>query len=273
VEPFDFGQIDRFDLVFPGGRRQQLADFTIEAVNDSLARRKRRLTATVLNTIRLAAVSSNGSDRANEPLRRWTVDEVTDGHKSWLLTLGRWFEVRQSRIERIQKQIRQIPVERDLKLIPWQRSWSEGQYNINAAEQLRDAVCLDTKLGRSAFGRTRVEHCDILLSDRTYIHVKRADSSQSLSHLFTQGAASALLLADQDEAFTADLRKHLATLAPGHPATYDPVPSRVVYAIGTTSPQPLPDSLFTIAKVALISQYRTIRRLRIPVTLVQIPMI
>ncbi|MEV6487125.1 DUF6119 family protein [Actinoplanes sp. NPDC051633] len=273
VEPFDFADIDRFDLLLPGGKRYPVADFAIEAVLELLTGLKGPLTTAMLSRVRLVAVSTTGNDQINEPLRRWIVHETTDGQATWLLTLGRWFQVKQTRIDRIEKQIRQIPVDRGLGLIPWQRSWSEKHYNTEAAKALGNAVCMDTKLGRSALGRTFVEHCDILLRDRTFIHVKRADSSQSLSHLFTQGAASTLLLVDRDEAFIRDLCRHLDKLSPGHPAATNPWPSKVIYAIATPPRHQLPQGLFTIAKVALISQYRTIRRLQVPVAIAQVDLV
>lgn len=273
VEPFDFGDIDRFDLLLPGGKRYPVADFTIQAVLDLMSSLRGPLTTNLLNRARLVAVKTGGNDHINEPLRRWIVHETSDGQATSLLTLGRWFQVKQTRIDRIEKQIRQIPVDRSLGLIPWQRSWKEKRYNIEAAQALGDAVCMDTKLGRSALGRTFVEHCDILLRDRTFIHVKRADSSQSLSHLFSQGAASTLLLVDRDEAFIRDMCRHLDELSPGHPAATDPRPSKVIYAIATPPQRQLPHELFTIAKVALISQYRTIRRLQVPVAIAQIDLV
>jgi uncharacterized protein (TIGR04141 family) len=128
------------------------------------------------------------------------------------------------------------------------------------------AVCLDKQCGRSELGATPVEFCDLLLADGTFVHVKRADGSQSLSHLFAQGSTSTLLLARSDERFRADLDQILAARAPRHPLRTTLRSTGVVYAIGTRSGQPVHDALFTIAKVGLLAHSEIINATGTPLT-------
>jgi len=136
----------------------------------------------------------------------------------------------------------------------------EDAYNDGAACALgTGALCLDKHCGHSELGATPVEFCDLLLPDGTFAHIKRADGSQSLSHLFAQGSTSTVLLARNDERFRADLDQLLATRAPRHQVRVTRRPSRVVYAVGTRSTLPIHNGLFTIAKVALLAHSEIIK--------------
>jgi uncharacterized protein (TIGR04141 family) len=70
----------------------------------------------------------------------------------------------------------------------------EDDYNVLAAEAI-GALCTHPQLVH-VDGRDPVELCDILTSDRRFVHVKRRGASSTLSHLFAQGLVSAELYLD-----------------------------------------------------------------------------
>lgn len=75
----------------------------------------------------------------------------------------------------------------------------EGEYNVYAAKELTNGICLDTT-DVSPAGQTQVEPCDVLYErgDRVVLaHVKISTASSQLSHLFNQGANSAELLVSE----------------------------------------------------------------------------
>jgi hypothetical protein len=116
-----------------------------------------------------------------------------------------------------------------------------------------------------------IEACDLLGPDNELIHVKRADRSSALSHLFAQGEVSFDALRNEPDA-----RERLVAQARSrrldHPIDIGFKPQTVVYAIALASGKPLTaDTLLSFAQVAL---YRAVRRLRrdgVDVAVVAIP--
>ena len=66
----------------------------------------------------------------------------------------------------------------------------EGDYNEIAAKASEQHLLLDKKTV-SISRETPIEICDVLTSDRQFVHVKRHLGSSDLSHLFSQGFVSA----------------------------------------------------------------------------------
>jgi uncharacterized protein (TIGR04141 family) len=71
------------------------------------------------------------------------------------------------------------------------REQSEGDYNRVAAESSPNHLLLDKETVRVTTHTDPIEICDILTTDRRFVHVKRKLQSSSLSHLFAQGFVSA----------------------------------------------------------------------------------
>ena len=72
---------------------------------------------------------------------------------------------------------------------------------------------LDQKTVRVARHTTAIEICDVLTSDRCWIHVKkRSDGSRGLGHLFWQGFVSAELLLS-DPAYRKQVIEKIGTAA------------------------------------------------------------
>jgi uncharacterized protein (TIGR04141 family) len=100
--------------------------------------------------------------------------------------------------------------------------------------------------------------CDILTSDHTLVHVKRAHGSAPLSHLFTQA-----LVAVQTLCNSPDARKYFAAKVAEvsrSPFPDDFRPKRVAFAILLRDGEQLtPETLFPFAQVALVQAAKTLR--------------
>jgi uncharacterized protein (TIGR04141 family) len=223
---------------------------------------------------RLSAVDHDGDVVAEpSPLRRWIVAERRHDDAVHVLNAGRWFVMARRYVEHVEEQIRAIPdVTAELALPPWPASLPvELDYNRHAAAADPRLLCLDQQTARADDARSPVEFCDLLRDDGTFIHVKKAERSQSLSHLWAQGQTSAQLLNGNDASYRAALRRLLDEQAPGHPVAGTLRPSRVVYAVATADARPVHDTLFTLAKVSLLSYRRDLHfRLGTPVGLAKI---
>lgn len=129
------------------------------------------------------------------------------------------------------------------------------------------ALCLDRTGVRTALQRGNgVEACDVLTADDVFIHVKRADGSAPLSHLFNQGLVSIETLAHPEgEAAFRALVQELGRGRRQVGARYRP--KKIVFAILLKRGERLtPDTLFPFSQVALANIARTIRcRYGIPV--------
>jgi uncharacterized protein (TIGR04141 family) len=113
----------------------------------------------------------------------------------YVLSGGDWFRISKAHRDKVESFVRGLP-ELKLDLPAADLSEDEGAYNAAAAEAI-GALCLDQKL-IGLDGVDKIELCDILTADGTYIHVKKRGRSSTLSHLFAQGVSSAeLLLNDQ----------------------------------------------------------------------------
>jgi uncharacterized protein (TIGR04141 family) len=71
----------------------------------------------------------------------------------------------------------------------------EDEYNRIAATSSPNYLLLDKVFVRSPERTSPIEVCDILTSDGEFVHVKKGWGASLLSHLFSQGAVSAELLA------------------------------------------------------------------------------
>jgi uncharacterized protein (TIGR04141 family) len=93
-------------------------------------------------------------------------------------------------------------------------------------------LCLDTNQAvRDPLGaRSSLEICDLLGPNNELIHVKRAEGSAPLSHLFSQGLISAQSLVAGPPAVLERFVKTVAALPHGLSLAVDFKPAKVVYA-------------------------------------------
>lgn len=151
---------------------------------------------------------------------------------------------------------------------------SESEYNELLANSDPTSFKLADKENIShGGGHSRIELCDVLLGNDTFIHVKRYTSSAPLSHLFMQGLVSASsVLSDQEFVAKANqkLKKHDEVR---HPVIETGKVSRVVYAIICKNPgKPgTPPSIPFFSRIAYRRTYETLKRYHVKCEIVTIP--
>lgn len=143
-------------------------------------------------------------------IKRWNIfscvnAEIEYMKGKYILDNGDWYEIDSDFVKTINKDFNSTEM---AKLnVPAYNNQVEGKYNILAAKKLK-AECLDCDLVAYGGGKSKIEFCDILTSNKKIIHVKKNSGSALLSHLFEQGKVSAELLIT-DKLFRKELRKKL----------------------------------------------------------------
>nr|MDT0663335.1 DUF6119 family protein [Micromonospora sp. DSM 115978] len=199
---------------------------------------------------------------------RWLTAQVAVGNSHLLLQDGHWYEIGDRHREQLRQEIEQILARpASVTLPPWPAGEDERTYNERVAKSGLGLVLLDRKLLRTAQHHRGIEACDLLGPDGELIHVKRADGSAPLSHLFAQGQVSVDALTYQ-----ADARQALARMVGSH--RVDPAfrPRKVIYAIALGAGRTLTvDTLFTFAQVALYRAMKALRNEGVEVEVIGIP--
>lgn len=205
------------------------------------------------------------------PAMHWLVAEVALRGSRFLLHEGRWFEVGDQHVAAIRQQVHELlTASSDIQLIDWTLDLADEKAYNDKAAAASGFVKLDRAMVKCDLHPHGFESCDLLGADDELVHVKRADSTAPLNHLFAQGILSAHTLR-----FDATARRRLAEIvaerAPGRSFTADFQPRKVVYAISLRSGKPLlVDNLFTFAQVTLLHAVTALRNVGIEVAVVDI---
>ncbi len=142
---------------------------------------------------------------------RWSVyeclyAEILDGEDVFLLTGGRWYRVAQRFVQRIDRDVAELPSTG--YELPTYRHDSETAYNQAVVRRDATIALMDQKNIRYGGGASQIEFCDLFIKQRAMLHVKRYGGSSVLSHLFSQGVVSATLFL-QDPEFRREVRRRL----------------------------------------------------------------
>lgn len=205
------------------------------------------------------------------PAMHWLVAEVPLRGSRFLLHEGRWFEVGDQHVAAIRQQVHELlTASSDIQLIDWTPDLADEKAYNDKAAAASGFVKLDRAMVKCDLHPHGFESCDLLGADDELVHVKRADSTAPLNHLFAQGILSAHTLR-----FDATARRRLAEIvaerAPDRSFTADFQPRKVVYAISLRSGKPLlVDNLFTFAQVTLLHAVTALRNVGIEVAVVDI---
>jgi uncharacterized protein (TIGR04141 family) len=188
----------------------------------------------------------------------------------YALTGGEWYQIEQDHVAAVEDDLHQIPL-CQLALPSANAGELEGAYNARVCAASAGAYdLLDKKVVMYGGGRSKIEVCDILTNDKKFVHVKAHIKSNTLSHLFAQGAVSAQCF--RDKRFRAEARKKcLASHAPlfdGDPAPKD---YEVVFAIMSTAPGDIRDALPFFSKQSLVNASQIIGGLGHPLCITKIP--
>lgn len=138
-------------------------------------------------------------DAGGQPRYKWTIWRSLSGSfdldkKSYVFDEGVFYQVAKNYQEQLDDYIE--------GLIEWSGSLPtatvglhEEDYNHLAATSSPDYLLLDQKFVRAPERTSPIEVCDVLTSDGELVHIKKSWGASLLSHLFSQGAVSAELLA------------------------------------------------------------------------------
>lgn len=215
-----------------------------------------------------------GSAGADE----WLEANVSLGARRFFLMDGDWFEIGEEYVRASRDAIiRLFPVMPTISLPPWSLPARRTEYEYNsyvAAQSHGRYLCLDkNRAVRDPLGaRSSLEICDLLGPGNELIHVKRAEGSAPLSHLFSQGLISAQSLVAGPPVLLQRFVAAVAEVPHGRNLPADFKPARVVYAILMGNGKRLtPDTLFPFSQATLAHAARILGTYGIDVEVVGIP--
>ena len=119
---------------------------------------------------------------------------------TYILSNGAWYEIERNFAQQVNDEFSGF---RDgnmaeIEFPNCQKGEHEDKYNERVASGL-NAFNMDRKTVNHGSRYSKIEFCDLLLSDRKLIHVKHYGASSVLSHLFAQGLVSAELFISDPE--------------------------------------------------------------------------
>lgn len=270
--PPDDVRIDEVEdiIVSFGDRTAAMTEFTLSALRSALVELGVRRGVGFLKSVRLIARGAGGEERSQLlPLRNWLIFEAGDASIRYVLTLGRWFRLQEAYTAKLNADLKRIAdVSSDINLPDTSAKEHEGAYNARSAQGRSDLLLMDTVPVKTDDG-TKVEACDLLHLDGYLIHVKRYNGSQTLSHLFSQGAVSAELL-NEDTLMKNDFIRQVAIRDQTFESTANTAPETVTYAIALKDNYHLPLDLPTFSKVNLRDFAKRLRRMKVRPTLARI---
>lgn len=189
------------------------------------------------------------------PLRKWVAFETPLDDRRYFLHDGQWYLMDEDYAKQLRVRVREI-FDRSwgTALPPWEnkdgKKVEEKKYNDDAAAAI-GGLNLDRQLIRTTQNKHGFEASDILAPDGTMVHVKKADASAPLSHLFAQGHNSAHSLMYDNEA-RGKFRELIAAKG-GDPDSVPSKPPAVVFAIARYEGEPFdPESLYSFSQVTLV---------------------
>jgi uncharacterized protein (TIGR04141 family) len=189
------------------------------------------------------------------PLRKWVAFETTLDGRRYFLHDGLWYLMDEDYASQLRVRVREIFNRSwNTTLPPWEykdgKKVDESKYNKAAAEAI-GGLNLDCQLIRTTQNKHGFEASDILAPDGAMIHVKKADASAPLSHLFAQGHNSAHSLMYDNEA--REKFRELVASKGGDPDRVPNKPPTVVFGIARNEGEPFdPDGLYSFSQVTLV---------------------
>lgn len=192
------------------------------------------------------------------PVRKWLSFETDKDERKYFLHSGRWYIMEQDYATAVLERTQEI-FSRPSPLPPLPIWTAEHHDELAYNQEVATAVgglCLDQKLIQGVTRKGKIEACDVLLQDGTFIHVKHTGSSSPASHLLAQALVSAEILA-YDDAAQQNLGKRIAEQG-ADPDEYKLVPQRVVIVMAKEKNALTADNLYTFTQVNLGRQDRAL---------------
>jgi uncharacterized protein (TIGR04141 family) len=222
----------------------------------------------LLNRRRIFCIGDDDQIKDDWPVYRCLYCEIDDGAESYLLSGGKWYQVAQKFVERVNESFVSM-AKIDLGLPEYHEDKSETAYLKRISAHQEDFALMDGKNIPRGLAYSKVEFCDLLSRSKDIIHVKRYGDAGVLSHLFAQGSVSADLMIGDSEfrekvrAYLPPTHIELVPISRPRPSEY-----RVVFAVISQSPQPLTFPFFS--RLSLRHAVRRLETLGFKVALAKI---
>lgn len=199
-----------------------------------------------------------------QSIRSWPVykclyAEIKIGTQDYILRNGVWYKVAKDFAEKIDTYLKERLHQYGHSLPTFAHD-GEGEYNVAVASGDKTYHLWDKKNIQIGGKSDKIEFCDLTKDDTDVIHVKYYRSSQTLSHLFSQGYVSAhSYVADQGFRERLNLKLSAGMKLTNCSARPDISKLKIVYAIATT--KSLPNELPFFAKVSLKQALKSLNTL------------
>jgi uncharacterized protein (TIGR04141 family) len=275
-----FGQAHTFTIKIGHGRADLSSSLELQ---DIIRRTRVQRDGERVKKLRGGHISLNGDEAGKEVLAcasadKWLEANVSYGARRFFLMDGDWFEIGTDYVRASHDAIsRLFPATPTISLPAWSLTERRTEYDYNcyvAARSRGQCLCLDkNRAVRDPLGaRSPLEICDLLGPGNELIHVKRAEGSTPLSHLFSQGLISAQSLVAGPPAVRERFARTVAALPHGRTLAADFKPTKVVYAVLLPMGRQLtPDTLFPFSQATLAHAARILGTYGIDVEVVGIP--
>jgi uncharacterized protein (TIGR04141 family) len=151
---------------------------------------------------------------AQDSMYRCIGHEISLNGETYVLSQGTWYCVKSDFIKDVRARLQGIQFP-DKKLIAWNETEHEGEFNTRAAHNDSELILLDAKNISIGGGKSKIEFCDLLhLRTKTLYFVKKPSAASGLSHLVEQVRRTDENFFKVDESFRVDAAKKLKSL--GH---------------------------------------------------------
>ena len=144
--------------------------------------------------------SDNGEIMHSWTLYKCLYGEVEFNGSAYCLNNGKWFCVDKDFVQTVEREYNSIPIS-SFPFIPYRKEFArESDYTqAFVSSNTEHLLNMDAKMIYHGGGQSKVELCDILTTDGSFIHVKPYSGSAALSHLFNQAVVSAELVMGDSE--------------------------------------------------------------------------
>lgn len=125
--------------------------------------------------------------------------EIELDDKAYCINKGSWFCIDKNFVQQVNRDYAETKIS-EIPFINYTDGFhSENDYSVGFANTDSGLLCMDKNNIAYGGGRSKIELCDILTNDETYIHIKPYSGSATLSHLFNQATVSAELVISDAE--------------------------------------------------------------------------
>lgn len=255
----DFNTIEEFKI-FSGHKNIFVPEIDLTSIYDFLDSYP---TIKDFNKIHVIGFDSSGAPGTIKyGLHDFLVFETEFNEAQYILSLNQWYEVSDNYLEIINNDLENI-LEIDNDFLPhMDYGQREDKYNEYVADHDKTIQSLDKK-NYPAGGYSKIEVCDLITKTHELICVKKYNSSSTLSHLFSQGYVSAVLLNDETQYREFIINKCTQEFV-GSSIKLDSIDRQAitfVFAIASDSDKSIKELLPFFSKINLIRTYKEITRM------------